>query len=700
VVRLNWFARPRWKRILLCAFLGFASVALLGAGAFFAAVQWLPYPEPISNPTPSTILTDRQGVELAALVSPDGQWRMPLSRQQISPHLLNAIVAVEDSRFYEHHGVDWRCVAAAAWEDLRHLRIRRGASTITMQVQRLRSPAERSFTNKILQAVRARQAERRQTKTDILVEYVNRAPFGGNLTGAGAASWRYFGRPCRDLSLAEAALLAGLPQSPNRLRPDRHPQLAQSRRDHVLDRMLECGFITKSQRDEAAREPVNAKWRQLPQDRANNTPPTDGAMPTLLTLTTHHPGQTISTTLDATFQRQTMNAAREQLNILQPSGIGAAAVVVIDNATGQCRAAISLGDKDIRIDLTRRPRSTGSTLKPFIYAAAFDAAICSPRTVLADNQISWAGYEPSDYDREYRGPLTAAEALAESRNIPAMRVLARVGVQNAIALMDAAGLHSLAHDPNRYGLTLAIGGAEATPLEIAQAYSSLARGGEVIPVTFVPADIIPQTPHARFVRPDACWQVLAALSEPARTRAVSPEAIDTHVAWKTGTSSAHRDAWCAAVTRKLTIIVWLGNTGGDGSPALVGQESAAPLAQRLIAMFDPKDDPWPIVRESSETKIALRESPSESGLVIRSPSPNQQIVLESDVPSDKQRVALIAARNSKGTSQKLWWFVDDHEFATSTETQKLWWQPTPGDHEIRALNETGQSAAVKVRVRQ
>jgi penicillin-binding protein 1C len=675
-------------------------VVLLGIGAFFAAVRWLPYPEPVSSARASTILTDRQGVQLAALVATDGKWRIPLSREQISPHLLNAIVAVEDSRFYKHHGVDWHSVAAAAWEDLRHLRVRRGASTITMQVQHLRSLGERSFANKILQAIHAEQAERRQTKIDILVEYVNRAPFGGNLTGAGAASLRYFGRPCRDLSLAEAALLAGLPQSPNRLRPDRYPQRARTRRDHVLDRMVECGFITKSQRDEAAHEPLDARWRDLPQDRANDTPSADGAMPTLLTLTTRHAGQTISTTLDATVQRHAMNAAREQLNILQPSGISAAAVVVLDNVTGECRAAVSLGANDIRIDLTRRPRSTGSTLKPFIYAAAFDAGVCGPGTVLADKQISWAGYEPSDYDREYRGPLTAAEALAESRNIPAMRVLARVGVQNAIGVMDAAGLHGLSRDPNRYGLTLAIGGAEATPFEIARAYSSLARGGKAISGTFVPADRKPQSMHARFARSDVCWQVLAALSEPARTRAICPEAVETHAAWKTGTSSGHRDAWCAAVTRKLTVVVWLGNTRGEGSSLLVGQEAAAPLALRLIAMSHPTDEPWPVVRESSATKVAWRDSSSEAGLIIRSPLPGQEIVLDSDIPAKKQRVALIAGRIPKGISQKLWWFVDDQEIGTSTEPEKLWWQPTPGDHEIRALNETGESAAVKVRVRQ
>ena len=178
-------------------------------------MKWWPYPVGIDQPPHcSTLLEDRTGVSLAALTSEDGQWHMPLADDQINPHLLEAMVAVEDSRFYEHGGVDWRSAAMAAWQDFRGLHIRRGASTITMQVQRLRFPKPRSFFNKFEQSVRAAQIEKHQTKRQILVEYVNRAPFGGNLIGAGAASWRYFGRPCTQLSLAESALLAGLPQSP------------------------------------------------------------------------------------------------------------------------------------------------------------------------------------------------------------------------------------------------------------------------------------------------------------------------------------------------------------------------------------------------------------------------------------------------------------------------------------------------------
>jgi penicillin-binding protein 1C len=420
----------------------------------------------------------------------------------------------------------------------------------------------------------------------------------------------------------------------------------------------------------------------------------------LLTQAARCVGQNVRTTIDAAMQRQAMNAVREQLQLLQASGIGAAAIVIVDNTSGECRAAVSLGVEDVRIDLTRRARSTGSTLKPFIYAAAFDAGVCGPATILADREVSWAGYEPADYDRDYRGPLTAAEALAESRNIPAMRVLARVGVEKAVGVMDAAGLHTLARDPNRYGLTLAIGGAEATPLEIAQAYSALARGGVVVPVSLLVGQRTTNEVHAKFIRPQACWQVMEALSEPSRTRGLCPESVESHVAWKTGTSSGHRDAWCAAVTRRITVVAWLGNVRGEGASVLVGQEAATPLALRLVAMFDPNDEPWPVVHDSMETKSVWKEPVPDDELVVRSPSPGREIVLETDAPVEKQRVPLVAeSPNGRKAPGRLWWFVDDRALGSCEAGEKLWWQPVAGGHDVRVVDEKGRSAAVKVRVR-
>ena len=653
---------------------------------FSGLIIWLPYPATPQQPVSSTFIGERTGLPLAAFASDDGQWRLPLSPDQVSPHLFHAIIAAEDARFYDHHGVDWKSVASAAWQDLIHLRIVRGASTISMQVQRLSEPRSRTFLNKIDQAIRAEQLERRRSKSEILLKYVNNAPFGGNLVGAGAASWRYFGRPCSQLSLGQAALLAGLPQSPNRLRPDRHPDRARRRRNYVLDRMLACGFASQPEYDEAINEPLEASWKALPQQSVPSA-----AFPALVAIAHQHPGQIVRSAFDAAIQKQACQAALRHLDLLKDSGISAAAVVVLDTPTSHCLASLSIGGSDNLIDLVNRPRSTGSTLKPFIYAAAFDAGICSPESVLSDAPAAWPGYEPSDYDRAFRGSISAAEALAESRNIPAMLVLSRLGIEPAIGTMDAAGLHRLARDPQRYGVTLAIGGAEATPLEMAGAYATLGRGGVSLPVSFVHD---PATSPTRALRSDACWQVLGALSNPERTMSVCPEAARAHVAWKTGTSSGHHDAWCAAVTHRRTVVVWMGNTGGESSPALVGQEAVAPLALELIAMLDPVDGPWPVVAQKNEV-AELRPASRANRLMIVSPSPGQKFVISHDLPLQRQRILLKAAAKTAG---RLWWFVDEVPIPAPSNARQLWWDPQPGPHELRVVDEHFQGTATKFSV--
>jgi penicillin-binding protein 1C len=451
---------------------------LLGMGPllFAAGVRWLPYPAAMNGAVPaSSWIEDRSGNSIAAFADSDGNWSIPLTQNEISPHLLQAIVAIEDSRFYQHHGVDWRSMVGAAEQDITSLSFRRGASTIPMQLLRLRDPAPHSLLNKVFQAIGGAQIDRRLSKEQMLVDYLNAAPFGGNLVGAGAASWRYFNRPCRELSLGQSALLAGIPQSPNRLRPDRNPDLARARRNHVLDRMLACGMITAAQRDQAANEAIDAEWHALPQNES------DGLLPTLADLAAKYPGRKLKTTIDSIIEHQAALATRECLRELSASHVTAAAVVVLDTPTGHCLAAVSLtadGQSAGRsIDLTQRPHSSGSTLKPFIYAAAFDEGICSPGSILQDSPTAWADYEPKDYDRDFLGPIAASDALAQSRNLPAMVLLSKVGVPRAAQVMGAMGLATLAQTPDRFGLSLAIGGASVTPMELADAYATLARGG-------------------------------------------------------------------------------------------------------------------------------------------------------------------------------------------------------------------------------
>jgi penicillin-binding protein 1C len=670
--------------------IGGASACALGVAMFYAAVWWWPYPDELrGSPVPSTLVLDRTGEPLAAFAAPDGQWRMPLADRDINRRLLDAVVAVEDARFFEHGGVDWRSGLAAAWQNVSSLRIRRGASTLTMQLHRLRDPRPRSLWAKVEQTIRAKQIERDASKRDILVEYVNRAPFGGNLVGAGAASWRYFGKPCVNLSIGECALLAGLPQSPNRYRPDRFAGRATRRREVVLDRMLACGVITPAEHEQARAEPVGAAWHSLPQDTHE-----DGSLPTLLTMGSANSDErgVVTTSLDARVQRQVAAAARDHLNRLRASGISSGAVVVLDTATAECLAAVSSSHTSKRLDLTRRPRSTGSVLKPFIYAAAFEAGTSSLAAILDDSPAAWPGYTPQDFDRTFKGQMTAADALAESRNIPAMVLLARTGIAHTTGLMQSAGLQTLGAGRREYGLSLAVGGAEATPTEVAAAYAGLARGG-----TSSPAFLALHHPSvgARFVSADACWGVIHALSDRGRTAAVCPEAARLNVAWKTGTSGGNRDAWCAAVTPRRTVVVWMGNPQGEASHALVGRDVAAPLALSLIASLDSTPAEWP---QSTTKKLPtqLARRPLRSRFAIISPAPERQILLSGDVPADRQRVPLQAA--GMQDSGEIHWFIDGEHLGSASPAATMFWSPSSGRHEIRAVAPDGRAASVEVSV--
>jgi penicillin-binding protein 1C len=686
-----------------------ASIAL----AFRAAVRWWPYPPNVNRaPAACTWIEDRNCVPLAAFASSSGDWHLPLTMDQISQHLLDAIVAVEDSRFYEHHGVDWRSAVGSLWQDAMTLSLHRGASTLTMQLYRLRDPAPRSLVAKIVQAVRACQIERAETKRQILIDYLNRAPFGANLVGAGAASWRYFGRPCRELSLGQAALLAGLPQSPNRFRPDRFPDRARARRDHVLDRMLACGMISDAQRREAGQEPIDVVWRGLPQDLFDAEKTPNALMPSLARLAREHPGETIRTTIDAATQRQAEAATHSMLASLRDSKVAAAAVVVLDTVSGECLASVSCctdaESKDV--DFTVRPRSSGSTLKPFIYAAAFDAGICSPATLLDDSPAAWAGgYEPANYDRDFRGPMTAAEALAQSRNVPALVLLSKVGVQRAVEVMRGMGLETLAKTPQRYGLPLAIGGAEVTAMELAEAYATIARGSgplrcktlmrrcemELTPPP-LPSPGVPGEGGRTPLRRASCLEVLHCLADLERTHEVCPAAATMAPAWKTGTSSGHRDAWCAAVTPRRTVVVWLGNPDGSGSDKLVGQEAAAPLALQILAAedcvegegFAPPSGFAVAGANAGELKT------SADALAMLSPTAGQEIVADAGIAAERQRFPLRAR-----AAGALWWFVDGDCVGEVSGDATLWWTPVTGTHEVRVVDRAGHAMAAAVLVR-
>lgn len=660
-------------------------VAVVGPPLVVELVARLsPYPDDrLRQPQPSTVVLDRDGHALASYTADDGRWYLPIEQGAHGRWLPLAVEAVEDARFRSHAGVDWFAAYTAVGQNAMAGRVVRGSSTITMQVERLRHPRPRTLAAKVVEAVRARQIELTQDKDAILTEWMERASFGGNVVGVGAASWRWFGVPPASLSLAQAALIAGLPQNPERLRPDRYPGQARERRDHVLRRLREVGAIDDQQLLRALAEPVVLAPRE--QVLAGEL----GAVPVLADLAAGRQG-VLATTLDLATQRSAVALLRERLEQVAGSGIDAGAVAVLEVPTGKWQALVSLGGQPW-IDHTMAPRSSGSVLKPFIYAGAFARGIITPASQVADDPAAWSGFAPANYDRTWRGRCSAAEALRDSRNLPAMHLLERQGVARCAGIMEALGLPKLGQQAVRIGLTLAIGGAEVDARSLAVAYAGLARDGRrVVPQLFSGTSPVD---GAEVLAPLVCRQVLACLADCERTRAVCPAAVALEPAWKTGTSSGHRDAWCVALTPRRCVVVWLGTTRGPGAPALIGTEAAAPVALAVLAACDPGGDAWPSVEMGTATPVVALVL--TTSLVITAPSAGTEILRDPSA-SAHQRVALVCRGGGNGPR---WWFIDGAPLPSVAAGEPAWWTPTAGRHQVRVVDAHGQAAQVEVVVR-
>jgi len=559
---------------------GAAALAVLG---YAVLCILFPFPQEMleraGTGKPASVVLDRKGNPLRTFLAPDDSRMFRTELAEISPRLIQATIAVEDKRFYRHRGVDPLAVMRAVRLNLTHGRIVSGASTLTMQVMRLLEDRPRTFASKAVEAFRAVQLESLRDKEAILEIYLNLAPYGGNLIGAEAASRGYFGKAARDLTLGEAALLAGLPQSPSRFRPDRHPERARKRREHVLERMSAAGSITESERARACAEPVRARRPVFPFEA-----PHLARMVRRMSPRCH----VLRTTLDRRIQGIAETAIREQVDRLRGDGVSNGAVVVIENETGAVRALVGscdfLSEADHgQVNGAMAPRSPGSALKPFTYALALERGHVTPDTVLHDVPCNYTGYEPENYDHRYRGPVTAREALSISLNVPAVKLMNRVGHQRLHGLLEAFGISTLGRGPDHYGLALTLGAAEVTLLELTNAYAALARLGVHRPYRLL--EIEPVTPGRRVLSEGAAYLTADILSDTDRLggRVLwKSDKSRVRMAWKTGTSYGHRDAWTIAFTPKVTVGVWLGNFSGRGAKALVGIEAAAPVAARIL----------------------------------------------------------------------------------------------------------------------
>ena len=569
----------------------------VGIGTVILAVPvllfcWLaPFPaQEIKQIGYSQTVLDKDGNILRVFLGSKGRWLLPVELSEINPNLVNATIGIEDKRFWNHHGVDPLAVLRSAWLNVAHQKILTGASTLSMQVIRLLEDRPRTFPNKIVEAVHALWLESIYSKKEILKLYFELAPYGGNIHGVKAASWRYFKKRPMDLTLDECALLAGIPQSPSRLRPDRHPERAKKRREMVLKSMLANAYISQAQFAVSNSESVEAGHYSFP-----FAAPHFG-----IWAHQKYPMEPVlKTSLDPLLQDMAEKMLKDRLSELSAYGVQNGAVVILENKSGNIRALVGSNDffdKDHsgQVNGALSKRSPGSCLKPFTYAIGFDLGLYTPRMVLADVPVQYQGYAPLDYSKKYRGPVTVRESLADSLNVPAVEVLQKTGYQKLYTFLKQAGITTLTKQPEQYGLSLTLGTAEVRLLELVNAYAVLARLG--ISQAYAGLESEPLSKQDRLMSDASAYLVADILEDSERLASsgfVGNRQSLPRIAWKTGTSYGNHDAWTVAYNPEYTIGVWLGNFSGKPSKSLVGIEAAAPVALRLFErIYTGKPAPW------------------------------------------------------------------------------------------------------------
>jgi penicillin-binding protein 1C len=728
----------------------------------------------------STSVEYRDGHPAHVFLSADDKWRLPVELERVDPAFVRALVALEDKRFWSHHGVDPIAIGRAAITDVVHLRRVSGGSTLSMQLARLLEPRRRTIPNKLVDMFRALQLDARMSKREILEHYLARTPYGRNVEGIASAAWSYFGHGAQHLSPLEIATLLAVPQGPTRFAPSKANQTRlRERRDRILGKLIEADVFSSADVEAARAEALAVapplRLRPMPREATHAAIWARGT----------HPGETrIRTTLDRGAQSVVEKLVASYGTELQHRSIHNAAVVVVDHKT---RDVVALaGNLDFadtkhggQISMFARPRSPGSTLKPLLYALSIDRGLALPEYLVADVPSEYGTYRPHNFDGDYAGLITLRESLNRSLNLPFIDLLQKLGVETFIGELQRSGVSHARATPGEYGLSLIAGGIELTPLEVANLYATLAENGQHRALRLFATD--PVGAPSSIYGAAAAYLTREALS--LRDRPDFPKRRDilrgvpAAIHWKTGTSFGYRDAWAVGSGPTYTAAIWTGNVDQRASRDLVGSEAAAPilfdvlegLADRthtavpasppaelvevevcaysghiagegcthrtkaLASVHAVPSAPCPYHQVYEVDRVTKRavlpacraddaEYDRKSFVVLPSavnawlaernraipeapvfaegcamdagaptlvlPSEGQIVTLIPGVPSTNQVVPLQVSTRATHVT----WFVDGELVATSASSERAFWTPTVGTHEVVVADEAGRKA--------
>ena len=659
---------------------------------------------PLSMPeeiTVSTEVVDRDGALLRPFAMPEGRWRLPVKLVDVDPAFVKMLIAYEDKRFYEHIGVDGFAICRAALQFIRNGRVVSGGSTLSMQLARLSEPpAARGVPLKLRQMFRALQIERSFTKEQILERYLTVAPYGGNLEGVRAASLAYFGKEPRKLALQEAALLVALPQSPEARRPDRRPENAHLARDRVLQRMADAGAIEPREVARAASLKLDANRRGLP------------ALAPHLAETAFlnaNNQQSVALTLSRPRQQTLEQVAKDAARRLGANL--SVAMILADSRTGEILAEVGSanyfdGARSGWVDMVRAPRSPGSTLKPFIYALAFDEGVIAPETIISDRPVNFGGYRPRNFDTTYQGDVSVRKALQMSLNVPAVLLLESVGPARLVQRFTRAGLKPEFPKVEQPGLAIGLGGIGLSLADLVQVYAMLANGGMKVTLKNG-ADGPPQWQKPeRILSAQAAWQVTDILAGVTPPAGVAPRIM----AYKTGTSYGYRDAWSIGYDGRYVLGVWVGRADNGAVPGATGGGTAAPI---LFEAFNRSGLlPEPFRKAPAGTAVLVGADLAE-GLKRFLPKTADLVPIAGGVaapeiiyPPTGARVELTSGADGvlmplvlkvQGGKAPFRWIANGKPMEAVSRRRSLSWQPDgAGFSNLTVIDASGKAASVDV----